>query len=181
MSAGLRRSCAAVFLLSALIAPAAPAQGITGTFDANFDDRPWSDVAAHLPKFPEPSDLVEIQVLGEQTNKFLIDIASVDLGSDAVVRYTILTRSSSGAETLTYEGIRCSAAERRLYAYGRTNRSWERVSNSKWRDIVLIGSLNDYHAALYLNYFCRLGMPLKTRQMLVDTIKHGGLPKDLRN
>jgi hypothetical protein len=178
----MRSAITALLLLSASItAPVVLAQGITGTFDADFEDRPWADVAAHLPKFPDPPDLLEIQVLGEQTNKFFVDVASLDLGSDAVVRFAMLTRSSSGSETLTYEGIRCSTPERRLYAYGRNNRSWERVSTSKWRDLVLNGSLNNYQAALYLNYFCYLGIPLRNRQAIVDAIKRGGLPREMHN
>ncbi len=170
----------AVLLALVLLAPASAAwaqgQRITGSFDADFDDRPWPDVTARLPKFPDSSDLVEIHVEGEQSTKFLIDVASVDLASDAVIRFTMLARSASGAESLTYEGIRCSSAERKLYAFGRSNRNWEKALNAKWRDIVLIGSVNSYHAALYLSYFCQRHAPLKSRQLLVDTIKRGGFP-----
>jgi hypothetical protein len=169
----------AAMLALVLLAPVsamAQGQGITGSFDADFNDRPWPDVAAHLPKFPDPSDLAEIRVEGEQSTKFLIDLASVDLGSDAVIRFTMLARSASGAESLTYEGIRCSSAERKLYAFGRSNRSWDKALNARWRDISVVGTVNSYHAALYLSYFCQRHAPLKSQQLLVDTIKRGGFP-----
>jgi hypothetical protein len=178
------------FSLAAMLAVAGPAmlaaplparaqgQGIAGSFEGDFENRPWSEVAAHMPKFPDPSDLMEIHVAGEQDTKFLIDLASVDLGSDAIIRYTLLTRSSSGAESLNYEGMRCSSMERKVYAFGRSNRSWDKAQNAKWRDIVLKGGVNSYHAALYLSYFCQKRMPLASRQVLIETIKKGGLPPE---
>ena len=171
---------AALFFFALLTAHGrvlAQGQGLTGSFDVEFEERPWAQFASKLPKFPEPADLVEIHVEGEHDTKFLIDLASVDLGSDAVVRFTMLTRSATGTESLTYEGLRCSSAERKLYALGRSDRSWGKATYARWGN-VMNRNINSYHAALYREYFCQKRAPLASRQLIVDTIKRGGLPPE---
>jgi hypothetical protein len=167
-----------LLLLAAAPAALAQGQGLTGSFDSDFVQRPWAEFAAHLPKFPDAADLAEIHVAGEQDTRFYIDLASVDLASDAVIRYTMLTRSASGAESLTYEGLRCSSAEHKLYAFGRKDRSWDKAVSSRWLGIILNGTVNSYHAALYLTYFCKNHAPLASNDVLVATIKKGGLPPE---
>src|SRR5208337_4660083 len=78
-----------LLLLAAAPAALAQGQGLTGSFDSDFVQRPWAEFAAHLPKFPDAADLAEIHVAGEQDTRFYIDLASVDLASDAVIRYTM--------------------------------------------------------------------------------------------
>jgi CNP1-like family protein len=174
----LQRIVAGLLLSAAASIAVAQDQGLTGTFDTDFNQRPWAEFASHLPKFPDAADLAEIHVEGEQDTRFYVDLASIDLGPDAIIRYTLLTRSASGAESLTYEGLRCFSAERKLYAFGRKDRSWDKALSSRWIPIVLNASVNSYHAALYLKYFCKLHAPLASREILVDTIKKGGLPPE---
>lgn len=121
-----------------------------------FEEKPWVEMEALLPRPPEQAGLVAIDVGSVSNNKFEIDEASVTLGSDEVIRYTLVVTSSSGARNVSYEGIRCSTGERRLYAFGRSDGSWTKARNDAWLRIQE-NKLNRHHAALYKDYFCTPG------------------------
>ncbi|MDQ5881122.1 MAG: hypothetical protein QG616_952 [Pseudomonadota bacterium] len=121
-----------------------------------FDEKPWVEMEALLPRPPEPSGLVTIDVGPVSNNKFEIDEMSVTFGTDEVVRYTLVVTSSSGVRNVSYEGMRCSTGERRLYAFGRSDGSWAKARNDAWIRIQE-NKLNRHHAALYKDYFCSAG------------------------
>lgn len=124
-------------------------------FEEDFDDsnKPWQEVAVQLPALPKPENLLEFEV-GRATNMtFAVDAKSISVGSDSVVRYTLVSRSPSGAENISYEGIRCETQERKLYAFGHKDGSWTRSRRDQWERYT--GTLaNSHHAALARDYFC---------------------------
>ena len=65
--------------------------------------------------------------------RYFVDADSVSVGSDRIVRYVLLARSPEGAESVTFEGIRCPS-EYRIYAVGRQDGSWGGRA-SEWRSI----------------------------------------------
>lgn len=38
------------------------------------------------------------------------------MGSDGIVRYVLVARSSAGTESVSFEGMRCATREVRIYA-----------------------------------------------------------------
>jgi hypothetical protein len=68
-----------------------------------------------------------------------------------------VVRTQGGAENVTYEGIRCETAERKLYAIGRKPGDWVASRNVEWRQIEE-KTANRVHAALAKDYFCPPGV-----------------------
>jgi hypothetical protein len=125
-------------------------------FEQDFDDeaKPWQEIATQLPAIPTPENLIPFYVSPTTTLKFAIDSKSLAAGSDGVMRYVMVSRSSSGAENISYEGIRCESSEVKLYAFGHKDGTWGRSRRNKWEPILEKTS-NRQHAALAHDYFCR--------------------------
>jgi hypothetical protein len=130
-----------------------------GGFDEEFDDeeKPWQEIAVQLPAAPEAANLVQFYVGPTTTAVSSIDLKSLSIGADNVVRYTIVTKTSGGAVNTSYEGIRCETFEKKSYAFGRSDGGWSRSRQTKWKQIVDVGA-NRQDAALYKSYFCQGGM-----------------------
>jgi hypothetical protein len=124
-------------------------------FDEDFDDqnKPWEEIAIQLPPAPKAENLIPFYVSATATQQFAVDTASLSVGADGVVRYTVVATSDAGAKNVSYEGIRCQSYERKLYAFGRPDGSWSRSRRDKWERIAG-NAANRYHAALFKDYFC---------------------------
>ena len=126
-------------------------------FDAEFEEKPWAEIEVQLPAFPETENLIAFRVGYHTDTKYLIDGNSLSVGPDGVIRYTLMVISASGAKNISYEGLRCVTAERRLYAFGRSDKTWSKARTNQW--VRLQGSTNTHHVDLYSNYFCVVGAP----------------------
>lgn len=124
-------------------------------FDEDFDDKdkPWEEIVIQLPAGPKAENLLPFSVSATATQQFAVDTASLTVGADGVVRYTLVATSESGAKNVSYEGIRCQTYERKLYAFGRPDGSWSRSRRDAWERINA-NEANRYHAALLKDYFC---------------------------
>jgi hypothetical protein len=125
-------------------------------FEEEFDDteKPWQEIAIQLPATPSAEDLIPFETISAvATQSFAIDPKSLTVGSDGVVRYTLVSTSASGAKNISYEGIRCHSLERKLYAFGHANGTWSRSRRDNWESIPR-HSTNNHHATLALEYFC---------------------------
>lgn len=132
-------------------------KAISGGREANFDEKqPWTEIQYQLPPPPDPKRLIPIDVGSLTENRFAIDEQSVNYGADDVIRYTLVVTSPGGARNVSYEGMRCATAERRLYAFGRADGSWSKARNDQWVRISE-NNLNRHHAALFKDYFCTPG------------------------
>ena len=125
----------------------------------DFDDKEWKEQVAQLPLFPKPENLVRAQIGIEATFTFFIDQASIDVGRDGVIRYSVVARSQGGAENVSFEGIRCATRERKIYAFGRPDKTWAQARNPTWASIST-ARLNPYHADLADRYFCPQRSPV---------------------
>lgn len=126
-------------------------------FEEDFDDedKPWEEVALQLPAPPKPENLLPFYVSPTATQSFAIDAASLTVGTDGVIRYTLVaTSGDGGARNISYEGVRCLTYERKLYAFGRDDGSWSRSRRDQWERINSFAS-NRPQAVLAKNYFCR--------------------------
>jgi len=143
------------------------------SFDEEYDDdtKPWQEIAVQLPAAPQPADLVEIYVGPTTTAKSFVDLHSLTVGSDNVVRYTLVTKTSGGAVNIAYEGMRCETAEKKSYAFGRDDGSWSRSRQNKWKQIADVGA-NRQDAALYKQYFCQGAMLAGSAKDIINRIRN---------
>ncbi|QRX84581.1 CNP1-like family protein [Glaciimonas sp. PAMC28666] len=148
----------AILISAAAHVHAAPGSGPGPGFDDDFDDevKTWQELAVQLPPQPEAANLVSFYVSPTATMKFAIDLKSITVGTDGVVRYTLVSTSSGGASNVSYEGIRCQTAEKKLYAFGHTDGNWARARLSKWQRISDVNG-NRQHAALFKDFMCQDG------------------------
>lgn len=150
LSASLR----GLLLMTSLLA-ASHSAFAQSNFEEDFDDenKPWEEIAVQMPAVPLPENLIEFYVSPTATQKFAIDAKSLAIGSDGVIRYTLVVTSPAGAKNISYEGIRCATFEKKLYAFGRDDGSWGRSRRDQWEGIVR-SNVNRQHAALAQDYFC---------------------------
>jgi hypothetical protein len=126
-----------------------------------------------LPAYPKRADLLPFFVSATTTFEFFIDGSAISSGDDGVVRYALVARSAQGAESVTYEGIRCDTKEYRIYATGVDERWVPRPS--PWRPIEP-RSIQRWHNALLREYFCPFGNPIRSAAEGVDALRRGDHP-----
>lgn len=131
------------------------------------------------PAFPKNENLIPFAVSAPTRNQFFIDSESLVIDSDDLIRYTLVITSPSGVQNVFYEAIRCSTGERRLYATGRADGTWAASRNSQWMKIRE-NSLNRHHAALYLEYFCPVGIVIEDVDNLRRALRRGGHAGNLK-
>ena len=138
------------------------ALGLAGLFLCNTvlaqQDEPGRDTPAvesevTLPAAPQKSSLLPFYVSATATMDFAIDAKSLSVTPEGIVRYTLVITSKAGASNISYEGIRCSSAEKKLYATGKADGGWSPSRRDVWSPIWDVGA-NRQHAALVKDYFC---------------------------
>lgn len=117
------------------------------------DNKTWQEMALQLPALPQDANLLPFDVSAIETQRFAIDAKSLSVGKDGVVRYTLVSVSSSGAKNVRYEGIRCESREQKIYALGHADGTWSQARSSEWEPILSNG-VNRQQAALSRDYFC---------------------------
>lgn len=140
----------------ALMLAAANVAQSQSRLDEDFDDeyKPWQEIALQLPAAPQAANLLPFYVSATATQSFAIDAKSLTVGSDGVIRYTLVSASPGGAKNISYEGIRCGAFEKKIYAIGQPDGSWSRSRRNQWERIAQNAS-NRQHAILAKDYFCQ--------------------------
>jgi len=144
--------------------------------DEDFEPKKWEEAVFELPAAPRAENLQPFYVSAIADNKFYIDLSSINIANDEVVRFAVVVESPSGVRNVSFEGIRCDTREKRLYAMGRSDGSWSRARNSRWERIIDPGAANRYHAALFLEYFCPTGLVVRTADEARDALRKGGHP-----
>ncbi len=139
----------------------------------DFIAKKWRDSEFALPAPPIEASLAEFQAGVASTNRFFVDLSSLAITAEGVVRYVLLVESSSGVRTVSYEGIRCESRERRIYALGRSDGSWVKARNTEWARIRET-AINRQHAVLYLQYFCPDGIIVPNAETARALFKRGG-------
>ncbi|RXZ37012.1 hypothetical protein D9O50_07660 [Oxalobacteraceae bacterium CAVE-383] len=160
----------------ALIALAAWSLGATSFAPEGYDpedqeNKVWEEGSVVLPDAPVAANLMEFYVGPTATQTFYIDEKSVSVGGDGVVRYTLVSKSKSGAVNVSYEGIRCATIERKAYAYGGADGSWTKARDPVWRPITELVA-NRQHAALVKDYFCDVTTVAGNATEIVKRIKY---------
>lgn len=143
------------------------------------EEKPWIEAEVALPAYPADADLIEFYVSATTANRFFIDGKSLSVGSDGVVRFSLVVLTSGGATNVSHEGIRCSARQVRLYATGRSDRTWSASRLAAWRPIES-RDINRHHAALSRDFFCPDGVVIRNADEGRRALKRGIHP-DVEN
>ena len=158
-------------LLTLLLCLPLAAHAEWGAFDYEFEqDKPWAEVATQLPAYPLAENLLPFTVSSATRHRHFIDAASISVGEDQVVRYTVVIEAAGGAKNVMFEGMRCESGERRLYAYGQPDGTWSKARNAGWEGIKL-RSLLSYHKALFENIFCKDGIRVRDSEEAVRNLR----------
>lgn len=180
--------CAASAALHAQTGPARPADelpqridrergeaaGAKSDWEREQESREFKELEFALPALPG-AGLIEFFVSSASSFKFFIDQKSLSVTQDGVVRYTLVARSPSGAETISYEGIRCGGqALVRVYAFGNAGK-WSRNADTNWRTIEP-KSVQRWHNVLRGQFFCPSRYSIQSAAEGLDALRRGGHP-----
>lgn len=174
MNARLGWSLAWTFA-SALATLPAHAQIFRPDTEELLKERDWREAAITPPEFPQAERLVEFYVSASTSFRFFIDPKTLMVGDDGVIRYVLVARSASGAQNVSFEGIRCKTGELKQYATGRDDSSWVERRGTEWVPIDP-KTLNRQHQALRREYFCPQSVPIRTAAEGIDALRRGGHP-----
>ncbi len=168
---GMKTLSALLLCLSTLSIQSAHAEW--GEIEREFEqDKPWVEVAAQLPPYPKNENLIAFAVSSATRNQHFVDSASISVGEDKAIRYSVVIDAAAGARNVSFEGMRCASGERRLYAYGHPDGSWSKARNAGWEGIKL-RSLLSYQKSLFENYFCPDGLPVQDSAEAVRNLRQG--------
>jgi len=151
------------------LAPAGTASG-KSEWEEEQEKLNWKEAAVTPPPYPGDADLVEFQVSSGTTFRFFIDPASLSVGPDGVVRYTLVARSPSGVANVSYEGIRCSSRSYKIFARGAGGR-WS-PRQGEWQPIE-VKMIQRWHNVLYWEYLCPNHRPIETAAEGVQALRQG--------
>ena len=156
-------------VFSALLVIYAPFASSANTDDAD-SDALKAESPVVLPAPAQKNNLLSFYVSPTTTLDFAVDAKSVSVTEEGTVRFVLVVTSQSGASNISYEGIRCSTGEKKLYAIGQTNGSWSVARKDVWDPIIDRG-INRQHAALAKDYFCEMGMVAGKAEVIVDRLR----------
>lgn len=146
--------------------------GPKSDWERKHEDRlPPPEEAVALPSYPKADQLIEFFVAATSEFRFFIDAASISVGDDGVVRYVLIARSPAGVDNVSFEGMRCTSAEVRIYALGRDG-AWA-GKPGEWRTIEP-RSVQRWHNELYREYFCPQKQPIGSAREGISALRRGG-------
>ena len=163
------------FILLFLLAIGTASAQIQSDWERENEERlKQSDEQAVPPPRLDRTRLVEVSLpAAAQTDfRYYVDPASVSVGSDRIVRYVQVARSPSGAQNVTFEGIRCPG-EYRIYAVGRPDGSWAGRPTA-WRPIPR--EVRASQNALSRRYFCPGRQAIRDGDEGEKALRAGGHP-----
>ena len=147
--------------------------------DLEGEVKSWQEIDVQFPPGIREESLKSFYVSAATDNRFFIDLATLSVGGDGVVRYVLLVVAEEGGRNITFEGLRCESQERRIYAAGRRDGSWSKLRNSGWSRIQNVYG-NRHHAALFLDYFCPGGVIVRNATEAIDALRRGEHPDNKR-
>ncbi len=135
-------------------------------------NKAWVEQETLLPVFPKPAGLVEFSASAAGSNRFFVDVDTLSIGADGVVRYALVVRSAGGAENVSFEGIRCYTREQKFYAFGQRNATWLPARDPQWR-FIETKEINRQHGVLFADFFCPDGRrPLRTVREIAQRLRY---------
>lgn len=180
MRSALRRAAAAIVLAGVAGAAFAQAPGERlrdPAADAiDFSDKDeLAELPLQLPAAPNVKNLISFDPGRPTTMKFLVDPASLSVGTDGIVRYTLVARGDGAAMNVSFEGIRCKTREHKVFAYGRADGSWYQPRDPQWARISQNAAGPTF--ALYQDFFCPARQIVASATEAVEGLRAGQHPR----
>ena len=160
-------------ILCVLLAAACASKEFKDQFD---NEKTWAELQTQLPEYPSQNNLLPFDTGPSSNDQHFVDATSIQVGEDGVMRYSLVIKSPSGAMNVTFEGMRCSTNERKLYALGRNDGEWAHSHNADWQHLDNVRQL-DAQRELAKYYFCPLKSIVKTRKEAINALKAGIHPR----
>jgi hypothetical protein len=135
-------------------------------------DKDWREIEARIPAYPRSENLVGFDVGQGSPHRFYIDAPSLSIGTDGVVRYTLVVRAAGGATNISFEGIRCEVRRQKYYAVGNADGTWTPARNPQWRRIAFEDP-DRRHLALVDDFLCLGKAPRGSQKAILDRLKRG--------
>lgn len=157
--------------LALIVLPLAAGAQMRGNAEGSAGSN-WSELQAPPPEFPKAENYLPLQVTATTTFNFFVDAKSISVGKDGVVRYGLIAKSAEGVLNVSFEGIRCSTREFRVYAYGRPDNTWSETRIGRWQPIPP-DTRNAQRAVLYNEYFCTGGDIIGSAEEGVRALRRG--------
>jgi len=141
----------------------------------NFEETPWKESALALPVYPQASNLMEFYVGPTEHNRFLVDGSTISVGGDGVIRYVVVIKTSGGASNVSFEGIRCTTHEFKVYALGGPDWQWTKIAAPKWQ-VIENKLINQYRAILNRDLLCPGGKAIGNSAEGRSALQRGNKP-----
>ena len=126
------------------------------------------------PAFPKRAALIEFEATRATRDfRYFIDGANLSVDAKGVVRYTLVVRSTSGVDNVSFEAINCKSDEYRIFALGQADGTWGGRAGG-WRPIR--ESRQPQHRALHRDYFCPQSNPIADAGEGLRALREGGHP-----
>ncbi len=168
-----RRICAILTLVLAALASATAHAQPKSEWEIKQEALDWKENAVALPAYPKAENLVEFEANAAGRGfRFFIDSQSVLATGDGTVRYTMVARSSSGTDNVTFDGLRCKTGTHKVFATGRAGGTWVRVPNSEWKELLYRNASRQHHV-LMNDFFCPSGVPIMSREEGLAALRAG--------
>ncbi len=133
---------------------------------------PVHDTVPPPPARPRAEELVAFDVGAPRSFRYFVDPRSIAVSGNKV-QYTLVARSPSGVDNVSFESIDCREAQFRSFARAGEAGEWiERPT--PWRPIRM--PLNAPQAALYAQYFCPSGTAVHDAAEAAAALRGGGHP-----
>ncbi len=161
-------------LMLCLTAATASAQSSSGVQSLLAPSKPQATVApVEFPAAPQDNGLLKVAVTGGSTLEFFVDLPSIALAGNALVRYTLVARSPHGPINISYEGLDCAQDSWHIYGIwsGRA-RHWVPNTSSDWHS-VNAGGFTRIHAVLDTDYLCEGRLAAGSNAEIVARLKRG--------
>lgn len=140
-----------------------------------FEKKPFAEMDVVLPtKLPEPKNIKGLLITVGSPLFFGIDVTSIAVGDDNVVRYVMAIHNPSGTQQIKYEGIRCDSMEYKVFAYVNAEGKWI-SNNTDWKPIPK-GGYNQYQSVLAWNGFCVGNSPNRNNTDLMKDLPFTQVP-----
>lgn len=160
-----------VVAVMAIVLPGTASTQPKSDWEIKMEERIWQEADVKLPEHPKPENLIEFEASPANPFRFFVDSQSLAPTKDGVVRYTLVARSRSGAESISYNGLRCKSNGHRVYATARPDKTWSPVGG-EWKELQL-RTVSRQHLALARDFFCPAAVAIASRDEGVNALKRG--------
>ena len=140
----------------------------------DIEEYTWEEQETEIPPYPKDENLLEFHVdSADARSSYYIDTESLNINEkDGIVRYTLVMKLGADQKSVSYEGMKCSSREYKVYAFGGRNGEMRPATRAKWRPIRRSGS-NLYHRDLWDFYLCNdRALARGTKEQILDAFRY---------